>query len=125
MLQLWCLVSLPMHQPLDFGASQVKKRRMDVRMFANNTHSNTIESPSEPAKIFARFVDNNIRSVRRDEAEKVFKTANSRHPNLEFTTEHEKNSELAFLDLLVIRSQNKMSTSWYKKPSDTGVYVSH
>ena len=52
------------------------------------------------------------------------KTANSLHPNLEFTIEHETNSELAFLDLLVTRSQNKFSTSWYTKPSDTGVYLS-
>ena len=32
-----CGVSPPMHQPLDFGTSQIKRRRMDVRMLANNT----------------------------------------------------------------------------------------
>ena len=84
-----------------------------------------IEPLSEPTNIFARYVDDIIRSVRRDEIEKTFKTPNSLHPNLEFTVEHETNTEVFFLDLVVTRNQNKLSTSWYVKPSDTGVNLSY
>ena len=84
-------------------------------------HSNKIEPPSESANIFARYVDDIIRSVIHYEIDKVFRTANLLHPSFEFTFEHKVNSELAFLDLLITSSQNKLSTSWYTKPSDTGV----
>ena len=87
-------------------------------------HSNTIEPPSEPAKLLARSVADTIRSVKLDDVEKLFKTANALHPNLAVTVEHDINIELAFLDLLVTRSQNKLSTSLYTKPSDTVVYLS-
>ena len=88
-------------------------------------HSNVIEPPAEPTEILLRYVDDILRSVRRGEVEKVFKTANSLHPNLEFTIEHETKELTAFLDLLVTCSRNKLSTSWYTKPSDTGVYLSY
>ena len=34
-----------------------------------------------------------------------------------------KNSRLNFLDTLVIRSNNKLTTNWYHKPSWSGRYI--
>ena len=44
---------------------------------------------------------------------------NSRHNNIKFTAEHESDNRLAFLDVLVTRSNNILSTSIYRKPSTT------
>ena len=50
---------------------------------------------------------------------------NALHPSLEFTTEHEKNGSLPFLDVLVEKDLDRMKfiTSVYRKPTFTGSYV--
>ena len=47
------------------------------------------------------------------------------HPNLEFTIEKENDNELPFLDLLIKRDNGKLSSSWYSKPTDTGVTLNY
>ena len=46
---------------------------------------------------------------------------NSLHENLEFTIEREDDGSLPFLDLSITRHGRKISTSWYSKPTDTGL----
>ena len=51
--------------------------------------------------------------------------ANMLHPNLQFTIEIEHKNELPFLDLLIKRDNGKLSSSWYSKPTDTGVTLNY
>ena len=44
-------------------------------------------------------------------------------PNLQFTVEFESNNSLAFLDVLVTQEQEKLTTSLYRKPTHTGLYL--
>lgn len=46
---------------------------------------------------------------------------NSKHPNIKFTYEIEKDSKLSFLDVLVSRVAGKTVTSVYRKPTFTGL----
>ncbi len=46
---------------------------------------------------------------------------NSRHPNIKFTHEIEKDSRLSFLDILITRDGSKAITSVYRKPTFTGL----
>ena len=46
---------------------------------------------------------------------------NSQHPNIEFTSEIEKDRKLAFLDVEVLNSFGQFSTSVYRKPTFTGL----
>ena len=48
---------------------------------------------------------------------------NSKHDNIKFTVEHEKNGTLPFLDILITRNGNKITTSIYRKPSFSGLSV--
>ena len=40
---------------------------------------------------------------------------NSRHTNIQFTFEEESNDRISFLDILITRSDNKLTTSLYQK----------
>lgn len=45
---------------------------------------------------------------------------NGRHPNIQFTIEKERDSKLAFLDVLVSRGQSGLNTAIYRKTMFTG-----
>ena len=55
----------------------------------------------------------------------MFEVANALHPNLKFTIEYEVNGKIPFLDMMIERADNCVSTSWYHKPTDTGLYLSY
>ena len=49
---------------------------------------------------------------------------NSYHPTIKFTLEW-SNTELPFLDVMVLPKNNKLSTDIYPKPTDTHQYLNH
>jgi hypothetical protein len=58
--------------------------------------------------------------------EKIFefhRRINKWHKNLHFTVEFESNNSIAFLDVLVTHEQDKLTTSLYRKPTHTGLYM--
>ena len=48
---------------------------------------------------------------------------NKWHPNIKFTIEWEKHNILSFLDLLIIRQNNKYVATVYRKPTTTNLYL--
>ena len=48
---------------------------------------------------------------------------NTCHPNMSFSFEQEINDKLSFLDVEVSRQQDKFVTSFYRKPTFSGVYT--
>jgi len=48
---------------------------------------------------------------------------NDLHTRIKFTVEHEKNKELPFLDVKVIRKEDRYITTQYFKPTDTSLYL--
>ena len=46
---------------------------------------------------------------------------NSKHRNIKFTVEREKNNSFAFLDIKVFRGSGKFQTSVYRKSTFSGV----
>ena len=57
-----------------------------------------------------------------DKVNKFHKYINSRHKNMTFTHELEKDDCLPFLDVLVSRENNMFTTSIYRKPTFSGLY---
>ena len=47
------------------------------------------------------------------------------HPSLKFTIERENEGRLAFLDMLIIRLNQKLSSTWYNKPTDPGLVMNY
>ena len=48
---------------------------------------------------------------------------NTRHPNMSFSFEEEKNGKLSFLDVEVSREKGKFVTTVYRKSTFSGVYT--
>ena len=77
----------------------------------------------DDAKLFERYMDDIIRSIRQDQIEDKLREINRLHPNLKFTIEVEQNGRIPFLDLLLIRLGRMLSSTWYCKPTDTGLVM--
>ena len=76
-------------------------------------------------KFYQRYVDDCSDIFdNRAQAEKFLEYLNSQHPNIRFTIEHENANKLAFLDILIERSNFKFITSVYRKPTFTGLGIS-
>jgi len=48
---------------------------------------------------------------------------NNQHASMKFTSEFESNDIFSFLDIKIIRENNKFSTSVYRKPTFSGVFT--
>ena len=57
------------------------------------------------------------------EIDELFSVFNKTNSSITFTSEKEKNDELAFLDVLVRRHKNHFLTSVYRKKTFTGNYI--
>ena len=74
---------------------------------------------------YKRYVDDCFVIFRtRDQAEKFHSFLNSKHPNINFSIEHENNSSLSFLDIFIQRENFKFKTSVFRKSSFTGLGTS-
>jgi len=47
------------------------------------------------------------------------------HPSLTFTSEMEQNGKIAFLDMEIIHTGLELSSTWYVKPTDTGLIMNY
>lgn len=77
------------------------------------------------AKLYYRYMDDIIRSIKRHEIDSILRAINELHPMLQFTIEREIDGRLAFLDMLIIRLNQKLSSTWYNKPTDTGLVMNY
>ena len=50
---------------------------------------------------------------------------NNLHPKLRFTVETEQDGELPFLDMKLINLNGHLSSTWYNKPTDTGLIMNY
>ena len=48
---------------------------------------------------------------------------NHQHPNIKFVFEVEKNNNFSFLDVKICRENNKFTTSMFRKPTFSGVFI--
>lgn len=67
-------------------------------------------------KFIALYVDDSIWIVKKPHAKFILKILNRFHDRIKFTMEIEKDYEISFLDIKLIRSNNNVITCWYKKP---------
>ena len=60
---------------------------------------------------------------KRDHVKKFLRYIDSRHRNIKFTCEEEKNNKISFLDISISRNNNALKTSIFRKPTFSGVYT--
>ena len=65
---------------------------------------------------YFRYVDDTILCVKKDHVDTLLQTFNSYNEHLKFTHEIEENNSIHFLDITLIRNNNRIMTNWYQKP---------
>ena len=79
----------------------------------------------DDAKLFERYIDDILRTIKRQFKETKLKEINASHSNLKFTLELEAERKISFLDLCLNHVNDKLSFTWYCKPTDTGVIMNY
>ena len=75
------------------------------------------------AKYFDIYMDDIIRTIQSDKIDGKLNEINELHNNLKFTMELEKDGEIPFLDMLLMRRNTRIESTWYCKPTDTGLVM--
>ena len=92
---------------------------------ANGWMSQFDDTIKETSKLYTRYMDDIIRDINVDKIEPTLTSINNLHPSLKFTMEREENGEIPFLDMKILNTKGKLSSTWYTKPSDTGLMMNY
>ena len=84
-----------------------------------------IETAQRQLSLWVRFVDDTfvIWSHGRNEVNEFLTHLNSLRENIQFTMELEEDGKLPFLDVMVRRQPQQLSTTVYRKPTHTDHYL--
>lgn len=69
---------------------------------------------------YYRYVDDIVTCIPIDALDETLSVFNSYHERLQFTYEIENNNRISFLDLWLIRENDKIITDWFQKPTFSG-----
>lgn len=94
----------------------------------NNLLDNITEKTDVQLPFIFKYVDDLILAVPEDSQSQdtILSYFNKFHPKLQFTMEIEKNGQIPFLDLLLIRRPDgSLSIDWYRKPLKSDRYLNY
>ena len=77
------------------------------------------------ARLFTRYMDDILMEINRLQIEAKLAEINNLHPNLAFTIEREVDGSLPFLDMQLIHDDKSITSTWYSKPTDTGLILNY
>lgn len=72
---------------------------------------------------YKRYVDDCLLAIPKDKEQEILNAFNAFHHKLQFTIESENNKQINFLDLTLIRENNRIFTKWYTKTVSSGRYL--
>ena len=75
------------------------------------------------ARTYDRYMDDILLNIAKDRIEAELERINLLHPKLKFTIERETDGRLPFLDLCIVHTNDDLYTTWYTKPTDTGLVM--
>ena len=73
------------------------------------------------SSLYVRYMDDILCNIKPDDVQERLGMINSLHPKLAFTFETETESSISFLDMIIHNDGGKLSSSWFRKPTDTGL----
>lgn len=107
----------PMGSPLSPVLAEIFMEDLEKRAFPRGI-------PEHGLKLFKRYVDDIFAIVKRGKEDVLLSHLNNIFPNkIFFTMEKEKEGELPFLDVHVIRMDKQLKTKVYRKPTHSGIYL--
>ncbi|XP_062710541.1 uncharacterized protein LOC134288748 [Aedes albopictus] len=103
---------VPMGSPLSPVIANVVMEKLEQESISN------LETKQIHMKVYRRYVDDCLCVARREHIETIVDTFNSFHERLQFTVEYEKDGKIKFLDMMLEREADKITTAWLPKQTD-------
>ena len=96
-----------------------------ANLYMEHLEENALRMAPLPPRLWLRYVDDTfvIWPQGQNELQCFHEHLNGQHPNIKFSIEHKRKNRLAFLDILVIRSETRLCTGVYCKPTYTDHYI--
>ena len=99
-----------MGSPLSSFLAEAVMQDLEKRSVTNNND----------IKTWNRYVDDVLATVKKDKTDDILHTINNTTENIKFTKEEEDNNQLAFLDILLTRTDDgTINTQVYRKKTHT------
>ena len=73
--------------------------------------------------LYTRYMDDILCNKLLEEVDITLTNINSLHTNLKFTIEKPNDGAIPFLDMKIINENGHLSSTWYTKPTDTGLIM--
>eukprot|EP00111_Clytia_hemisphaerica_P015622 TCONS_00046106-protein len=77
------------------------------------------------AKIYNRYMDDILREIKKENIQSKLVEINGIKNELKFTLEEEKECSIPFLDMKITRSNCCLTSTWYNKPTNTGLMMNY
>ena len=77
------------------------------------------------SKLYFRYMDDVLKNNKKTNIEQKLQDINALHPSLTFTREREKDGSLPMLDMSIKNDKGNLSSTWYSKPSATGLIMNY
>ena len=87
--------------------------------------TNCLKNHSKDILLYKRYVDDCLLIVKNEKIEEILSSFNNYNNNLQFTIERESNNSINFLDMTLIRNNNKIITNWFRKNTASGRYINY
>ena len=95
-----------------------------ANLFMAVNEKNWLESCENPPSFYKRYVDDIFCLMKSEnDANSFLVYLNTKHPNIKFTMEVEKDKKLSFLDVLISSEKDNFETSVYRKLTFTGLFM--
>lgn len=94
-------------------------------LLANGWLSKFDKTIKGDAKLCQRYMDDILREIDENKAEDKLYEINNLYPSLSFTLKRENVTSIPFLDMLLTRNKNKVTSEWFTKPTDTGLTMNY
>ncbi len=94
-----------------------------AEIFMAHFEKEALETSPVPVQEYFRYVDDTFNLIEANNVDVFEKHLSDKVTSIDFTHEVEKDGQLPFLDTLVKRTGDKLSTSVYRKGTHTGQYL--
>ena len=90
-------------------------------LLANGCLSKFDDQIKGSSKLYGRYMDDIIQDIKGNQIDAKLAEINRIHPSLKFTIEREEGNSIPFLNMKISRMEEKLSSTWYTKSTDTGL----
>ena len=113
-----------LYQQVDGLAIGASTSGFAAEIYMYQLEKKALDSFVRPPTVWKRYVDDTFAKLETRDVDDFLTHLNNQHPRIQFTTEIQTNSRIAFLDTeVIVGHQGTLETRIYRKPTHTNQYL--